>query len=69
MTTIAATATAPFDVTVWNGVAKQRSAPLSTPTHVGGELFTVNKLAVLSPYLALISVVAVAAVLVERRRT
>ena len=37
--------------------------------HVGGELFTANKLAVLSPYLALISVVAVAAVVVKCRRT
>ena len=38
------------------------------PTHVGGEVFSANKLAVLSPYLALISVVAVAAVVVKRRR-
>ncbi len=37
--------------------------------HVGGELFTANKVAVLAPYLmALISIVAVAAVVIKRRR-
>ena len=45
--------------------------PPTTPTsgHVGGELYTANKLAVLSPYLALISVVAVAAVVAKRKFT
>jgi len=36
--------------------------------HVGGELFTANKLVVSSPYLALIGVVAVAFVLLKRRK-
>ena len=36
--------------------------------HVGGEMFTANKLAVLSPYLALIGLAAVA-VIFKRRRT
>jgi len=35
----------------------------------GGELFSANKLALISPYLALISVVAVAAVVVKRKLT
>jgi hypothetical protein len=43
-------------------------APSNPTQHVGGELFTANKLVVLSPYLALISVVAVAAVLVKRKK-
>ena len=42
------------------------SDPPNPPQHVGGELFSANKLAVLAPYLALFSVVAVAAVLVKR---
>ena len=41
----------------------------SNPYHyVGGELYSANKLAVLSPYLALIGVVAVAAVVIKRRK-
>jgi len=43
--------------------------PTSPPGYVGGELFSANKLAVLSPYLALIGVVALAAFLVRRRKT
>jgi hypothetical protein len=47
----------------------QLSRAPSNPYHyVGGEVFSANKLAVLSPYLALISIVAVAAVLVKRRK-
>jgi len=38
------------------------------PRFVGGEVFSTNKLAVLSPYLALFSVVAVAAIVVKRRK-
>jgi hypothetical protein len=54
-----------YDVT-----CNQLSRAPSNPYHyVGGELFTANKLAVLSPYLTLISAVAVAAVLFKRRRT
>jgi len=44
------------------------STPSNGPRYVGGELYCANKLAVLSPYLALISIVAVAAVLVKRRK-
>jgi hypothetical protein len=40
-----------------------------TPQHVGGEVFSANKLTVLSPYLALITLVAVAVVVVRSRRT
>jgi hypothetical protein len=57
-----------YALTLWSGVAKQRLPVPSTPQHVGGELYSANKLAVLSPYLALLSVVAVAAVLVKRRK-
>jgi len=50
----------------------QLSRATSNPYHyVGGELFTANKLAVLSPYLALIGlagVVASAAVVTKKRR-
>jgi len=49
-------------------VVNQHAAPPSGPSgYVGGELFSANKLAVLSPYLALISVVAVAAVVVRKK--
>ena len=59
----------PFS-TVTDATCNQRQPAPSNPyQHVGGEVFTANKLAVLSPYLALISVVAVAAVVVKRRRT
>jgi len=51
------------------GSKRPPSEPPTPPQHVGGELYSANKLALLSPYLALISVVAVAAVLVKRRRT
>jgi hypothetical protein len=47
---------------------QRRSAPSNPYHYVGGELYTANKLAVLSPYLALFSVVAVAAGLVKRRK-
>ena len=43
-------------------------APSNPPQHVGGEVFSANKLAVLSPYLALIGSVTIAAVLVKRRK-
>jgi hypothetical protein len=47
-----------------------RSSTPSNPYHyVGGEVFAANKLAVISPYLTLISIVAVAAVLVKRRKS
>lgn len=39
------------------------------PPMGGGQLFSANKLAVISPYLALISVVAVAAIVVKRKLT
>jgi len=48
---------------------KEKPSEPTDPQHVGGELFSANKLAVISPYLALFSVVAVAAVVVKRRRT
>jgi TolB protein len=41
--------------------------PSGPSGYVGGELFTANKLAVLAPYLALASIVAVAAVVVKRK--
>ena len=47
----------------------KETSPSGTSGHVGGEVFSANKLAVLSPYLALFSVIAVAAVLVKRHRT
>jgi len=43
------------------------SAPSNPYHYVGGELFTANKLAVLSPYLALIGVVAVGAIVAKRK--
>ncbi len=56
----------------WGIMQLQQQRTPSNPYHyVGGELFTANKLAVLSPYLALIGlagVVVSAAVLVKRRR-
>jgi len=62
----------PIDILPPNYVVtcNQLSRAPSKPYHyVGGELFTTNKLAVLSPYLALIGVVAVAAVLIKRKLT
>jgi len=59
------------DLNSWGVLNTQRQqySPPSDPSgHVGGELFAANKLAVLSPYLALIGFVAVAAVLVKRRK-
>ena len=47
----------------------QLSRTPSNPYYVGGEVFSANKLTVLSQYLALISVVAVAAVVVKRKLT
>ena len=50
-------------------VCNQHPPGPSTPYHyVGGELFSANKLVVLSPYLALFGVVAVAAVALKRRK-
>jgi len=50
-------------------VNQHAPAPPAAPGgYVGGEVFSANMLAVLSPYLALFSVVAVAAVLVKRRK-
>jgi len=46
---------------------QRQQAPSNPYYYVGGELFSANKLAVLSPYLALFSVIAVAAVLVKRK--
>ena len=43
--------------------------PGPVPQHVGGQVFSANKLAVLSPYLALLSVIAVAAVVAKRMLT
>ncbi|OGD54499.1 hypothetical protein A3K80_08845 [Candidatus Bathyarchaeota archaeon RBG_13_38_9] len=44
--------------------------PVPNPYHyVGGEVFSANKLAILSPYLALFSVVAIAAIIVGRKLT
>ncbi len=45
------------------------SPPSGPSGYVGGEVFSANELAVLSPYLALISIVAVAAVVIKRRKT
>jgi len=57
-----------FD-SVLSATVSQTGGSTPNPYHyVGGELFTANKLAVLSPYLALFSVLAVAAVLVKRRK-
>ena len=63
----------PFTRNDWGILNSQQQqqpqrAPSNPPQHVGGELFSANKVAVLSPYLALFSVVAVAAVIVKRRR-
>ncbi|MEM2942914.1 MAG: hypothetical protein QXT81_05790 [Candidatus Bathyarchaeia archaeon] len=43
--------------------------PTTAPRPVGGEVFAANKFVVLSPYIALISVVAVAAVVIKRKLT
>jgi len=46
------------------------SSPPSGPKYVGGELFTANKLALLSPYLAFTALIGIiSAGLVKRRRT
>ena len=53
-----------------SGATVQQNAPQTTPPtprHVGGEVFSANKLAVLSPYIALIGVVAIAAVAFKKR--
>ncbi|MGB6681608.1 MAG: DNRLRE domain-containing protein [Candidatus Bathyarchaeia archaeon] len=52
-------------------VCNQQPAPSNPYRYVGGELFTANKLAVLSPYLALIGLVGIltAAVAIKRYRT
>jgi hypothetical protein len=60
-----------FDVTASNGVAKQRAptTPSNPGGYVGGDVFAANKISVLAPYLiGIISVVAVAAVVIKRRR-
>ena len=46
--------------------ARSRATPYN---YVGGELFAANKLAVLSPYLALIGVIAVASIVAKRKST
>ena len=56
-----------FDVVLGATVSQIRGSTPNPYHYVGGELFTPNKFAVLSPYLALFSVVAVAAVLVKRK--
>jgi hypothetical protein len=59
-----------YDLSFEKGAVSQIApSPPSTPYHVGGEVFSANKLAVLSPYLALISVIVVAAVAVKRKPT
>jgi len=70
----------PFSITTSPGLANQQPSMLrlttttatqpvpSVPQPVGGELSTANKLAVLSPYLTLLTIVAVAAVVVKRRK-
>jgi hypothetical protein len=58
-----------FEVAVVNGVCNQN--PRYTPSYsgwVGGTMNTVNKLAVVSPFLALITVAAVATVYVVKSR-
>lgn len=62
------TATISGDDGTLTAVYKVRSAPSNPTQHVGGELFTANKPAILAPYLALISVVAVAAVVIKHRK-
>ena len=61
-----------YDVMVSNGVVEQRepTTPSGPSGYVGGEVFSANKLAVLSPYLALIGLVGVIStvVAVKRRR-
>jgi hypothetical protein len=60
----------PVDPVPYVVTCNQLSRAPSNPYHyVGGELFAANKLAVLSPYLALLSVVAVAAIVVKRKLT
>jgi hypothetical protein len=57
----------PFS-TVTDATCNQRQPAPSNPyQHVGGEMFTANKLAVLSPYLALIGTVAVGAIVAKRK--
>ena len=59
------------EVNYWGILNTQRQsshAPEGPNLHVGGELFTANKVAVLSPYLAFFSVIAVAAVAMKTRR-
>ena len=59
-----------FSISTVSGATVQQNAPQTIPPrYVGGEVFSANKLAVLSPYLALISIVAVAAVVVKRKLT
>ena len=71
----------PFIVTTSPGVANQQPSMLrvttttatqpvpSVPQPVGGRLFTTNKFSVLAPYLiGIVSIVAVAAVVVNRRK-
>jgi hypothetical protein len=62
------TQTVPFDSDEITVNQHQPGPPAGPSGYVGGEVFSANKLAVLSPYLALISIVAVAAVLVKRRK-
>jgi len=58
-----------FD-SVLSATVSQTGGSTPNPYHyVGGELFTANKLAVLSPYLALIAVVAVASIVAKRKFT
>ncbi len=56
----------PFS-TITDATCNQRQQSSNPYHYVGGELFTANKLAVLSPYLALIGLVAVAAIVAKRR--
>ena len=49
--------------------SRQSSRPSNPTQHVGGQLFTANKLVVLSPYLALIGVVTVAAFVLKRQKS
>jgi len=58
-----------FD-SVLSATVSQTGGSTPNPYHyVGGELFSANKLAVLGPYLALFSIVAVAAIVVKRKLT
>ena len=57
-----------YGVNLIEGTVNQGQQAPSNPYHyVGGELFSANKLAVLSPYLAFFTIVAVAAVVVKRK--